>query len=100
MEALSNLPQITEILKGQKANSKQGTIRPQTEMTGHPYRALMLSLVRALFFIVFISTDLCLAVLGLLCYTGFSVVVASGGYSPVAAHRLLTVAACLVEQGL
>ena len=34
--------------------------------------------------------------LGLLCCTGFSLVVASEGYSPVAAHRILIAVAFLV----
>ena len=42
-----------------------------------------------------------LAVLGLCCCTGFSLVVASGGYSPVAVPGLLIVVASLVaEPGL
>ena len=36
-----------------------------------------------------------LALLGLCCYEGFSLVVASRGYSPVAMHELLTVVASL-----
>ena len=36
------------------------------------------------------------AVPGLLCCPGFSLVVASGGYSPVAVHGLLIVVASLV----
>ena len=46
-------------------------------------------------------TYLFLAVLGLCCCTGFSLVVASGGYSPVAVPGLLIVVASLVaEPGL
>ena len=42
-----------------------------------------------------------MAVLGLCCYMGFSLVVASGGYSLAAVHRLLTaVASLLAERGL
>ena len=65
----------------------------------------MLSLVRVLFFffffILFINIDLHSVVLGLHRYTGFSLVVRSGGDCPATAHRLLTVAASLaVECGL
>ena len=41
-----------------------------------------------------------LAVLGLLCRTGFSLVAVSGGYSLAVVRRLLLVAASLVKQGL
>lgn len=42
-----------------------------------------------------------LAALGLYCCMGFSLVVGSEGYSPVAVHRLLiTEASCIVEHGL
>ena len=41
-----------------------------------------------------------LAVLGLRCRTGFSLVVVSGGYSLAVVCRLLLVAASLVKQGL
>ena len=42
-----------------------------------------------------------LAALGLYCCMGFSLVVGSEGYSPVAVHRLLiTEASCTVEHGL
>ena len=36
--------------------------------------------------------------LGLHCYAGFSLVVVSGGYSPVAVCRLLTAVASLVAE--
>ena len=36
--------------------------------------------------------------LGLCCYTGFSVVAASGGYSPVVVRRLLIAVASLVKE--
>ena len=39
-----------------------------------------------------------LAVLGLGCYSGFSVAVASRGYSPVAVQTLLTVVASLISE--
>jgi hypothetical protein len=39
-----------------------------------------------------------LAVLGLYCCVGFSVVAANGGYSPVAVHRLLFIVASLVVE--
>ena len=45
-------------------------------------------------------TYLCLAVLGLCCCEGFSLVAASGGYSLFAKHRLLTAVVSLVENGL
>ena len=48
--------------------------------------------------ILFIS--LFLAVLGLHCREGFSLVAASGGYSQVGRHGLLAVAASLVEHRL
>ena len=35
---------------------------------------------------------------GLCCWEGFSLVAASGGYFPVAVHRLLIVVACLVAE--
>ena len=40
------------------------------------------------------------ALLGLRCWEGFSLVVVSWGYSPVAMRRLLTAVALLVEHGL
>ena len=46
-------------------------------------------------FLLFFSTYFFLAVLALHCYTGFSPVVASRGYSPVAERRLLTAVASL-----
>ena len=52
-------------------------------------------------FYIILFTYLFLAVLGLCCCTGFSLVVASGGYSPVAVPGLLIVVASLVaEPGL
>ena len=52
-------------------------------------------------FYIILLTYLFLAVLGLRCYTGFSLVVASGSYSPAAVHGLLIVVASLVaEPGL
>ena len=39
-----------------------------------------------------------LAVLGLCCYAGFSLVVTSDGYSLVAAHGLIMVVAALVAE--
>ena len=55
----------------------------------------------SLAFIIFKNNYLLLAVLGLHCFEGFSLVVASGGYSLVAVHGLLTVVASLVaEHGL
>ena len=39
-----------------------------------------------------------LAVLGLRCCVGFSLVAASGGYPPAAVHRLLTAVASLVAE--
>ena len=41
---------------------------------------------------------LILAVLGLCCYTGFSLVAARGDEPPVAVYRFLTAAASLVEE--
>ena len=41
-----------------------------------------------------------LAVLGLYCFVGFSLVAASGGYSLVGVHRLLIAVASLAEHGL
>ena len=49
------------------------------------------------FFKFFLS--LFLAVLGLCCYAGFSLVVASGGYSLVEVNRLLVPGAFLVAYG-
>ena len=49
-------------------------------------------------FYIIVFTYLFLAVLGLCCCTGFSLVVASGGYSPVAVHGLLIVVASLVAE--
>ena len=52
-------------------------------------------------FYIILFTYLFLAVLGLCCCTGFSLVAASGGYSPVAVPGLLIVVASLVaEPGL
>ena len=52
-------------------------------------------LMRSLFFVLFF------AMLGLCCCMGFSLVVASGGYSLIALHRLLIVVASLFsEHGL
>ena len=48
----------------------------------------------------FLNLFLFLAVLGLWCLTGFSLVAASGGYSLVAVRRLLFAVASLVEHGL
>ena len=52
----------------------------------------------SLAFIIFKNNYLLLAVLGLHCFEGFSLVVASGGYSLVAVHGLLTVVASLVTE--
>ena len=53
------------------------------------------------FFKILFIFNLIFFVLGLHCCAGFSLVVASGGYSPVANHRLLTVVASLdAEHGL
>ena len=52
----------------------------------------------SLAFIIFKNNYLLLAVLGLHCFGGFSLVVASGGYSLVAVHGLLTVVASLVTE--
>ena len=41
-----------------------------------------------------------LAVLGLCCCEGFSLVAASGGYSPVAVHRFLIAVTCRGAQAL
>ena len=50
---------------------------------------------------IFLFISLFLAVLDLCCWKGFSLVAASGGYFPVAVHRLLIVLASLVaEHGL
>ena len=46
--------------------------------------------------VVLLFVFLFFAVLGLLCCPGFSLVVASGGYSPVAVHGLLIAVASLV----
>ena len=55
----------------------------------------------SLAFIIFKNNYLLLAVLGLHCFEGFSLVVASGGYSLVAVHGLLiAVASLFVVQGL
>ena len=63
--------------------------------------ALGSSKVAVGFFGFFFKLILFLAVLGLCCCTGFSLVVASGGYSPVAVPGLLIVVASLVaEPGL
>ena len=52
-------------------------------------------------FYVFISVYLLLAVLGLRCCAGFSLVAASRGYRLVAVHRLLiAVASLAMERGL
>ena len=48
------------------------------------------------FFFIYNFICLFLTVLGLHCCAGFSLVVESGGYSPVAVHRLLITVACLV----
>ena len=50
--------------------------------------------------VIYLITYLFLAVLGLRCRTGFSLVVVSGGYSLAVVCRLLLVAASLVKQGL
>ena len=53
------------------------------------------------FFTSFYLFILFLAVLGLHCYVGFSLVAASGGYSLAAVHRfLIAVASPVVEHGL
>ena len=52
----------------------------------------------SLAFIIFKNNYLLLAVLSLHCFEGFSLVVASGGYSLVAVHGLLTVVASLVTE--
>ena len=50
---------------------------------------------------IFLTIYLCLTVLGLHCWVGFSLVVESGGYSLVVVHGHLIVAASLVlEHGL
>ena len=51
------------------------------------------------FFFNFLKIILCLAVLGLRCCSGFSLVAASGGSSLAAVHRLLVVASLTAEQG-
>ena len=52
----------------------------------------------SLAFIIFKNNYLLLAVLGLHCFEGFSLIAVSGGYSLVAVHRLLTVVASLVTE--
>ena len=52
------------------------------------------------FTLMFIDLFLFLTVLGLCCCAGSSLVVASGGHSVAAVHRLLTAVASLVEHGL
>ena len=49
-------------------------------------------------YVFFFKNRLFLAVLGLHCCTGFSLVVVSRGYSLVAMHRLLIVVASLVVE--
>ena len=51
-------------------------------------------------FVTFLNFYLFLAVLGLCCYAGFPLVVASRGYSLVAGHELLSVVAAFMEHGL
>ena len=67
---------------------------------GGPPAARGLSCDHCSFFLFFVCLFVCLfvcfAVPGLLCCPGFSLVVASGGYSPVAVHGLLIVVASLV----
>ena len=67
---------------------------------GGPPAARGLSCDHCSFFLFFVCLVVCLfvcfAVPGLLCCPGFSLVVASGGYSPVAVHGLLIVVASLV----
>ena len=53
------------------------------------------------FLMLYLFTYLFLAVLGLHCCTGFSLVVVSGGYSPAGVHGLfIVVASLVVEHGL
>ena len=57
--------------------------------------------LQAVFFFFLIFVYLFLAVLGLCCSVGFSLVVTSGGYSLVAGHGLLIAVVSLVaEHGL